>query len=229
MKIKLNVNINFLLIVSLICGLPVVLQSQSAHKLKLKAQDEYDKAQFEKAEKYYKKALTDKKEITSEFNIANTLFKLKRYDEAAELYNKALDITNDKNLKSNTLHNLGNTYFEDKKIQESIAKYKEALKLNPDRSDTRRNLAIAKQKLKEQQQQKKTNKDQKENDKSSDKNNDKNKENKSDSKNQNSQQKQKTSKEELEKLLKNIEEEEKEIQKRIIKTSGKSSKRLKDW
>lgn len=223
MKIKFNVNIIFVFLVYLINGLHVNLFSQSAHELKLKAQENYDQEKFEDAEKYYKKSLAEKIEKDSEYNLGNTLYNLKRYDEATEAYNKSLINKLDNKLKSNILHNLGNTYFENKKIQESIDSYKAALNLNPDRDDTRRNLAIAKQKLKEQNQQNKSNKDQKDNNNSNNKKTDNNKVNKEENKNQ------KNSKSEIEKLLKSVEEEEKEIQKRIIKTSGKSSKRLKDW
>ncbi len=223
MKIKFNVNIIFVFLVYFIYGLHVNLFSQSAHELKLKAQESYDQEKFEDAEKYYKKSLVEKIEKDSEYNLGNTLYNLKRYDEATEAYNKSLVNKLDNKLKSNILHNLGNTYFENKKIQESIDSYKAALNLNPDRDDTRRNLAIAKQKLKEQNQQNKSNKDQKDNNNSNNKKTDNNKVNKEENKNQ------KNSKSEIEKLLKSVEEEEKEIQKRIIKTSGKSSKRLKDW
>lgn len=223
MKIGINVNIIFLLILNVLCIFPSGLKSQSSHKLKLKAQETYDQAKFEDAEKYYKKSLAEKKETDSEYNLGNTLFKLKRYDEAINTYNKSLKNKVGNNLKSNILHNLGNTYYENQKIQESIKMYKDALNLNPDRPDTRRNLAIAKQKLKEQNQQNKSNKNQKEDNDTTNKKTDSNQDNNSESKNQ------KNSKSEFEKLLKNIEEEEKEIQKRIIKTSGKSSKRLKDW
>lgn len=223
MKININANIILLLILYVLCIFPSGLQSQSAHKLKLKAQETYDQAQFEDAEKYYKKSLAEKKETDSEYNLGNTLFKLKRYDEASDTYNKSLKNKVDNKLKSNILHNLGNTYYENQKIQESIKMYKAALNLNPDRPDTRRNLAIAKQKLKEQNQQNNSDKDQKGNNNASKKKTDSNQDNNSESKNQ------KNSKSEFEKLLKSVEEEEKEIQKRIIKTSGKTSKKLKDW
>lgn len=207
--------------------LPTEMLSQSAHKLRLKAQEEYDNDKYEKSEILYKKALADKKEMPSQYNLGNTLFKLKRYDEAADAYNESLINKADNKQKSNIFHNLGNTYYEKKKLKESIEMYKAALNLNPDRADTRKNLAIAKQKLKEQNQHNKSNKAQKENNDSGDKKTNDKQQNNSESKN--SKQNQKISKSELEKLLKSVEEEEKEIQKRIIKTNGKSSKRLKDW
>ena len=120
---------------------------------------------------------------------------------------------------------MGNAYFKLDDYSKSIDFYKTSLRINPNDDETRRNLALAKEKLAEKTQQKNSKGN---NDKNS--NNDKkNLENKNQDKNEKQSKSDniynKISKNEIDKLLKNIESDENEIQKRVIKGRSKTEKR----
>lgn len=91
-----------------------------------------------------------------DYNIANTLYRQKRYKEAIKAYEK---LPKTSELRQKALHNMGNAYAYAKEIDKAIAAYEEALKLGEDR-DTRENLETLK-KLKQNQQQKNKKNDQK--------------------------------------------------------------------
>ena len=136
------------------------LSAQSGHKLRLDADKLYTKEKYEDAEIKYKKALEKENEYKGNFNLGNTLYKENRYEESAEAYEKALKETGDSLIRSKIYHNLGNSYFQQKKYDKSLENYKQALRLNPVDQNTRKNLAIVKQIIKQQQKQKQKQKQQ---------------------------------------------------------------------
>ena len=151
-----------------------------ARKLIRKGNKEFDKGNYSQAELSFRQAQavdTASGDIT--YNIGNSLYMQKKYDKALSGYQKSLQQTKDPSRLAMNLHNAGNALFKMNKYQESIEAYKKALRVNPSDNQTRYNLALAQQKLKDQQ---KNNKDNNKNNK--DKNNkDKNKQNKNDNKN----------------------------------------------
>lgn len=153
-----------------------------ARKLIRKGNKEFDKGNYTQAELSFRQAQavdTASGDIT--YNIGNSLYMQKKYDKALGGYQKSLQQTKDPSRLAMNLHNAGNALFKMNKYQESIEAYKKALRVNPSDNQTRYNLALAQQKLKDQQKNNKNNKDNNKNNK--DKNNkDKNKQNKNDNK-----------------------------------------------
>jgi len=135
------------------------LSAQGIRKKIEKGNENYAKEQFEQALTDYKDALLDDPlNETALFNQGDALYKLKKYEEAVEAYQKDVS-SEDLDLCSKAFYNIGNTYFQMDKLQESIQSYIKSLELNPNDTDAKYNLELARAKLKEnadkQQQQKK--------------------------------------------------------------------------
>ena len=84
------------------------------------------------------------------YNLANTYYKLGRYNEAIKEYKRAFGQGVDEHSR---LHNLGNSYFRIKDYKSAIIAYYYALKLKED-PQTRYNLELAKEALKKPKHQK---------------------------------------------------------------------------
>ncbi|MEI6575956.1 MAG: tetratricopeptide repeat protein [Bacteroidota bacterium] len=128
----------------------------------------YEKGQYKDAEILYRKGLEKQAQSPrATYNLGNSLYKQKNFQEASKYYGNVNMTEMDKLSRSKVYHNQGNSLMEDKKYQESIDAYKNALRNNPNDQDTRYNLAYAMSKLMQQQQQqqqkqqKKDDKDQK--------------------------------------------------------------------
>ena len=204
-----------------------------------------DTVQFNKAEIEYLKALEKKPDDAKwNFNLADALYKQKKFDESAEKFKEIADKTSNKIEKSRALHNLGNSFLLNNKLDESISAYKNALRNNPKDLETKYNLLYAMNRKKKQQDQQKKDQD-KNKDKDKDKNKDqdkkdqkkdqnKDKQNKDQNKDQNQQQQpqNKISKQNAEQMLQALENNEKKIQDKVKKVQAmkaESRKVEKDW
>lgn len=210
------------------------LFSQTAHKYLLEGDKSYDMNDFSSAEINYRKAKEKVNDPKTNYNLGNSLMKQKRFQEAVEEYQRSVHKIKDDSLKSKVYHNIGNAFYQTGNYIESIESYKEALRLNSSDAETRKNLAMAKEKIKSEKQKEENNKSRDKNDKKENERDDNKKKespekeqqdkNKSKEQNQN-----RISRNEMEKLLKNIEADENEIHKKVIKGKTKSEKRKKDW
>ena len=184
----------------------------------------FKKGDFNAAEKKYNAATKyDANKNAANFNLGNTLYKLKKYDEAAQAFANATGGLNADSL-SKTWHNLGNAMLAQKKYEESINAFKQALKLKPSDEQTRYNLAYAQSKLKKQSPEKNKNK---QNKKQKDKEPDK-KEKKADQQEPNPA----MSKEEAQQMLAALKDNETKIRERMnhrIKKLGYDRSNSKDW
>lgn len=110
----------------------------------------FDDGKYAEAEEKYRQAIEDDGDsFLALYNLANTLYKQGRLEEAGEIFNSLThQATSEKEL-TNVLHNLGNSYLGRGMIQESIDAYKKALRLSPGEENTRYNLAYAKNLLDE--------------------------------------------------------------------------------
>lgn len=218
--------------------------------------DLYKDKKFNDAEVNFKKSIEkDKNVFESNFNLGATYYKQGKYDESIKSYNKALSLTQDKNLKAKTYYNMGNSMLKNKKYDDAINLYKNSLKLDPKDLETKYNLSYA---LKMKQQQQQQNKDQnKNNDKNKD-NKDQNKQNQDNKNDQNKdnkdkqdqnknqdqnkdkqdqkkdqqqqqQQKDKLSKQQAQQMLDAMKNNESDLQKKLRKIKAKSSSKEKDW
>lgn len=122
----------------------------------------YEKGKYNDAEVSYKKALQkDPASHAAQFDLGDALYKQQRYDEAMRQYNASAAASKSANGKAASFYNLGNSLFQSNKFPESVEAYKRALALNPDDEDTRYNLQLALDRMKQQQQDKKQQKNQK--------------------------------------------------------------------
>lgn len=147
-----------------ILGLGVVLpgKAQTERKFIREGNELFEKQDFEKAEVEYRKA-SDKKSESFEaaFNMADALYKQKKYEEALQQFTTLAKQETNKERLGEIYHNLGNTLLAMQKTEESIEAYKESLRNRPDSEATKYNLEFARHKQQQdQQQQQEQNKDQ---------------------------------------------------------------------
>ena len=222
-----------------------VREGNDYYKGAMKDSTKLDTVQFNKAEIEYRKAIEKKPDDPKwNFNLADALYKQRKFEESAEKFKDIADRTSDKIDKSRALHNMGNSLLMNKKLDESIAAYKQALRNNPKDLETKYNLLYAmNMKKKQQEQQKKDQKKDKDKDKDQkkDKNKDQNKDqdkkkdqqNKDQQKQQNQQpQQSKISKQNAEQMLQALENSEKKTQEKVKKVQAMKaqSKNVdKDW
>lgn len=219
-----------------------------------------DTIKYQDAETYYRKALDkNPNNRDASYNLANALYRQKKYEEASKQYQAVNGIDcKDKHKKAEGYHNLGNSLLHSNKLEKAIEAYKNALRNNPKDLETKYNLAWAQDKLKQQQNQQQNqqqkNKDQKNKDQKN-KNKDKDEQNKDqqnkqdknkDKQQQNQKQEQqnqqqqeqkqgkeenKMSKEDAMRILQALQNDEKKVQDKVQKQKVKASKRKieKDW
>lgn len=136
----------------------------------------YQKEKYDKAELKYRKALEiNPSDKVANFNLANTLLRTERGDEADKIYQELLKEVKilPKEQAADVAHNAGNLAMSKKDYAKAVDMYKESLRRRPTDEETRYNLALA-QKLLQQQQQ--------------ENNEDNNEDNKDDQQNQDQQQ-----------------------------------------
>lgn len=115
----------------------------------------FQKEQYDKAELEYRKALEiNPSDKVANFNLANTLVRTERGEEADKIYQEMLKEIKilPKDEAADVAHNAGNLAMAKKDYAKAIEMYKESLRRRPTDEETRYNLALA-QKLLEQQQQ----------------------------------------------------------------------------
>lgn len=116
--------------------------------------DYYSIGQYEMAERQYKEALkTDPDNRIAQHNLANALYRQKKYKEAEEILNEMASDSKEPIVKSAAHYNNGVIKTKQKDLEGSIEDYKNALRQNPDDKQARENLQKALLELKKQQQQ----------------------------------------------------------------------------
>ena len=163
--------------------------AQQERKYIREGNDLFDKQDFEKAEVEYRKA-ADKKADSFEaaFNMADALYKQKKYDEALKQFSALAEKEKDKKRLGEIYHNIGNTLLSMEKTDESIEAYKESLRNNPDSEQTKYNLEFARHQKQQQQQNQDKNQDKQEQNQDQQQNQDKNQQNKDQNQEQNKDQ-----------------------------------------
>jgi tetratricopeptide (TPR) repeat protein len=227
-------------LVIFVCGLVIYFKpalAQEERKLIREGIREYEKQKYSDAEIAFRKAHDkNEKSFPADFNTANSLYKQKKFQEAASEYQDLQKKGPDNDRMADLYHNIGNSFFEQQQYDKSIEAYKNSLKLRPSDENTRYNLAYALMKLREQQQNKQDDKsdrnnqdDQKKEDQQSKQNQDKNEQSKNDQ--ELPREKNNITKQEAEQILQAIQNQEKEVNEKVEKNKTKAARdsNLKDW
>lgn len=152
---------SFIIIVIMLLQTLSLLRAQAEKNSLVAGNSAYGKGDYPAAEKHYREALEKKKSYNkASYNLGNTLYKQKKYEDAGKEYDIVLNSTNNKDTLSRVYHNMGNNYLKQKKYQEAVNAYKNSLKMNSKDEETRYNLAYALKKLQEQQKQNQQNQQQ---------------------------------------------------------------------
>ena len=101
----------------------------------------YEKEQYAEAETQYRKAQDMNPTYEGLFNLADVLYKQKRYEEALNILKQIARDDVAGMHAPDAYYNLGNTYFQMKKLPEAAEAYKNTLRRNPNDDEARYNLA----------------------------------------------------------------------------------------
>jgi Ca-activated chloride channel homolog len=186
-------------------------QSPEVEKAIQAGNDFYKQQHYDQAAAEYKKALAiESGNSKAKFNLANTIAKQGKPDEAVKSFTEISDNTKEAELKSKAFYNKGAVLSQQKKLEESIDAYKNALRQNPDDKEARENLQKALLELKKKNPPKQKKEDQK--------------------KNPQKLPQSKMNRKEAEQRLKLLEQKEKEVQQRLQKEKSKAGgSQTKDW
>lgn len=209
-----------------------VRQGNKYYGAAIKDTTRLDTVQFNKAEIEYRKAIDKKPDDPKwNFNLANSLYKQMKFEEAADKFNETAERLTDNADKGRALHNLGNALLMNNKLDESIEAYKKALRNNPDDLETKYNLLYAMNLKKKQEQEQKKNQD-KNKDQDKDKNKDQDQNKDQQQQDQQQQPQNKISKQNAEQMLQALENSEKKTQEKVKKEKAlrlQSKQVEKDW
>jgi tetratricopeptide (TPR) repeat protein len=220
--------------------------SQNINKEIRKGVKLFQDSSYAKAEQKFRNALQkDQNSFISSFNLADAIYKQENYEQSESLFKALTEKAENKEEKSMAFHNLGNSLFKQDKIEESIEAYKNALRNNPSDLDSKYNLSLAQNLLKEQEENKEEEEEEEEKEekeKEEEKESEKESENESENADENSE-KQDQEKpqeptdpnemtdEEAQQMLDALEQQEKDLQEDLQKKKGKAVnlKIEKDW
>lgn len=178
--------------------------AQNAGKIIQKGNEYYKKHQYDDALKEYSKINEgDPLSETARYNYANTLYRLRRKDEALKTFRQLSEISKDTSFLSELSYNEGVVLSSEGNLEESIGAYEQALIFDPQDQQARENLQKALLELKKKNQA---------------------------SKQKQPQQKPKINPKDASKKLKQLEQKEKQVQQRVQKErSVDSVSKAKDW
>ena len=241
------------LIVLLSCFVSLSAQQTKINKesnnLTLDGNIEYVEDNLIEAEALYRKSISkDSMNLAAKYNLGNSFYSNKLNEEALNQYRLSIKNSNDKSTLHKSYHNLGNLYMQSEDYQNAMDSFKNALLNNPEDDETRYNYVLAKELLKNQDNNKKDDKDNKndkdkkdnkENKKGEEKEDKKEKDKQKNNRNNDPENSDKNKKprqnkispNQLENLLKAMDNEEKNVLKKVNKNKmkGKPIKNKKDW
>jgi Ca-activated chloride channel family protein len=223
----------------------VVAWGQNERKVIRQGVRAYKDGEFSNAEVQFRKAEDINQEsFEAEFNTGAALYGQEKYVETAKQYEslaeQSKDVAgDDPETVAHIWHNMGNSLLEAQQYAPSIEAYKNSLRLNPEDQDSKYNLAYAKQKLKEQEQDgENEQKDQQEQEKQQNEEDQEKKQDNPDQQQEQDEQKQEQqpapreiSKEDAERILQAIQQQEKVVKEKVDKEKAAAAKvkTEKDW
>jgi tetratricopeptide (TPR) repeat protein len=140
-------------ILFLLCTLvfSAALTAQSTHKKLRRGDKAYRSNDWNNAEMNYRDASGESDKGT--YNLANSLYQQKRFEEAVNQYEKVTGSGVDPDIRDQALFNLGNAHFQLENYEESVEAYKKLLERDPENEEALKNLWEAWRKIVKQQQQ----------------------------------------------------------------------------
>ena len=131
-------------------GLVTVKAQESLNTLIFRGNRSFDKQKYGEATSTFSEAVKkNEKDFGAHYNFGNSLYKIKKYDEAIAEYQKAQKNTNNKDEKAASYYNEGNAHLQNGDGEKAVNAYKNALKFDPDNEAILKNLQIAKKKQKQ--------------------------------------------------------------------------------
>ena len=145
------------LMVALLCPMilcPMILwaEGREAATRNRDANQAFTETRFETAMDLYDEAQTLEPESgTISYNLGNSLYRQGRFEEATSALLRG-SISDDPQVRQNSLFNLGNSFVQLEKYPEALTAYRKALQLDPHDLDTKINYEKAMQLLQQQEQ-----------------------------------------------------------------------------
>lgn len=131
-------------------GLIAVKAQESLNTLIFRGNRSFDKQKYGEATSTFSEAVKkNEKDFGAHYNLGNSLYKIKKYEEAIAEYQKAQKNTNNKDEKAASYYNEGNAHLQNGDGEKAVNAYKNALKFDPDNEAILKNLQIAKKKQKQ--------------------------------------------------------------------------------
>ena len=131
-------------------GLVTFKAQESLNTLIFRGNRSFDKQKYGEATSTFSEAVKkNEKYFGAHYNLGNSLYKIKKYDEAIAEYQKAQKNTNNKDEKAASYYNEGNAHLQNGDGEKAVNAYKNALKYDPDNEAILKNLQIAKKKQKQ--------------------------------------------------------------------------------
>jgi Ca-activated chloride channel family protein len=124
-----------------------------------KGNQQFDQKNYEASSSKYLEAIQlNDKDFMAHYNLGNSLYKRKMFEEARAEYEKADKLSTNLPDKTASLYNLGNTLMQKDESKKAADLYKQALKQDPYNETIRKNFEIAmlREKEKEEQQKQKS-------------------------------------------------------------------------
>ncbi len=218
-----------LLVILIMSVLPLSLFAQKEVRSQVrKGNSLFEKERYTEAEIEYRKALElNPSDPEGNYNLANTLYRTKRNEEAGKIYQELLKEIKlmSKEQAADLAHNAGNLAMKEKKYEEAIELYKESLRRRPTDEETRYNLALAQKLLEKEKQesgggenQQQQNQQQQQDDQQKDQQQQQQQQEQSDKENKEQQQQaqsQRMSQDNAEKILEAFIQDEKDTQRKV--------------
>ena len=212
-------------LIFIISILAVSLRSQTKESLIRKGNNLYNQGKYSEAEVNYLKSIQKNKIYDKGlFNLGDAYYKQKNYEKAGSAYQNYNSLETDKTSKAKAMYNLGNSLFQAGKFEDCINAYKNSLRFNPKDGDTKYNLSLAQQMMKQQQKDQKDkqdkkdqNKDQKDKQQQQQKQDQQKKEQQKQQQQQAKQDEKKLNKQDAERMLQAINKDEKDLLKKLEK------------
>jgi Ca-activated chloride channel family protein len=111
----------------------------------------FNKHQYRESIEYFNKAFKEDKNLKFKFNLGDSLYKLKKYDNSSRAFTSIIDKSKSSILKEKAFYNRGVINYTQKKFKKALDDFKLAIKLNPEDKEARINYELTLKKLQQKQ------------------------------------------------------------------------------